>query len=162
MLGHIPVADPSRLNLQHHEHVDDAEGGRDHHEEIARQHGARVIAHERAPALRPRTIARRTTRRNVAAHRPPRSSTGMSRLARSPSGRSGSARSTPRLRLGITSCANTAGVGPDSACTRPSRNRPAHDASQRDVAHRHHRHPPARWESRRLCETGREYVYTKR
>src|SRR5262245_10627496 len=69
MLGHIPMLDPSRADLQHHENVEDTKRGRDQ-EEIARQHGARVIAHERAPALRPRTIARCTTRRDVTPYRP--------------------------------------------------------------------------------------------
>jgi hypothetical protein len=71
MLGYVPVPDPSRADLQHHEHVEDAERRRDHYEKIACQHGARVIPHESAPELRPRTIARRATRRHVARYRLP-------------------------------------------------------------------------------------------
>src|SRR3954467_5230021 len=63
MVGHIPMADPSRADFQHHEDVEDVERGRDHHKEIAGQHGAGVIAHERAPRLRPRAILRRAAGR---------------------------------------------------------------------------------------------------
>ena len=44
MVGHIPVQDPARADVQHHEDVEHAERGRDRDEEIARQHGAGMIA----------------------------------------------------------------------------------------------------------------------
>jgi hypothetical protein len=54
MFSHIPVTDPSSADLQHYKDVEHAERRRNRHKEIARQNSARVIAHERAPQLRPR------------------------------------------------------------------------------------------------------------
>jgi len=49
MFGSIPMQNPSSPDFQHHEHVDDAERGRDRDEEIARQGRTGVIPHECAP-----------------------------------------------------------------------------------------------------------------
>jgi hypothetical protein len=58
MLRDIPMQNPTGADLQHHEHVDEPERGRNGHEEIARQRLASVVPHKRAPGLRRCTRSR--------------------------------------------------------------------------------------------------------
>jgi len=49
VLSHIAVQDAARAGFHGDKHIDDAKCRRDRLEEIASDHGLRVIAHESAP-----------------------------------------------------------------------------------------------------------------
>lgn len=51
MLGHVPMDDPARADVEHDEHIQDAEANRDRSEEVTREDRVRVIPYERGPAL---------------------------------------------------------------------------------------------------------------
>ena len=55
MLGHVPVQQSARADVEHDKDVDKSKPCRHRHEEIAGQHVAGMIADERAPGLRPRS-----------------------------------------------------------------------------------------------------------
>ena len=79
-----------------------------------------------------------------------------SRPGRSPSLSNGSARSGRPPRPGITWCGSSVGAAPGFGCTRQAEGGTSHDASRRDVAYRHHRHPSARRHSRRRARSRRQ------
>jgi hypothetical protein len=62
--------------------------------------------------------------------------------------RSGSARSGLPPQPGTTSCGSSAGAAPAPRASGEAEGRPSHDGRRRDVAHRHHRDPPARRDPR--------------
>ena len=51
MPGHIPMDDPPRADFKNDEDIEDAEGGRHSHKEVAGQDRVRMIPHKRRPAL---------------------------------------------------------------------------------------------------------------
>ena len=61
MLRHVPVRDPACPDFQDDEHVENPERGHHRDKEVAREHGARVIADKRVPLLRRGSGARRVS-----------------------------------------------------------------------------------------------------
>ena len=51
MLGHIPMHDPSRADVEHDEDIEDAEVHRNRGEEVTGEDRVRVIPYEGGPTL---------------------------------------------------------------------------------------------------------------
>ena len=69
MLGDIPVEDPTRADLEGDEHIEDAEAGGHHREEVTGYDRVRRIPHKRGPALRSPPAVPRTQTPGVPTHR---------------------------------------------------------------------------------------------
>ena len=69
MLGDIPVEIPTRADLEDDEHIEDAEAGRYHREEVTGHDRVRMIPHKRRPALGSPSTVPRTQTPDVPTHR---------------------------------------------------------------------------------------------
>ena len=69
MLGDIPVEDPTRTDLEDDEHIEDAEAGGHHREEVTGHDRVRMIPHKRRPALGSPPAVRRAQTPDIPTHR---------------------------------------------------------------------------------------------